>query len=180
MKALLFKASVWLAIIACCAAALAAAGEDVRLTDEEWQVATLVKLLPYVAWPEKNQPDLEAKLVVGVLGPDPITRSLEELAKETKVRGQSLRVITVDPKAVPENLQVLFVPQARAAAWLEFSKKFDRSGVLTAGAVENFTWTGGVLGFRLGDRKLVANLKNARKAGLTIDSKLLRLCILDR
>lgn len=160
--------------------ALCLAASRVELSQTEWQAVTLVKLLPYVRWPEQVQADFSSEFVVGVLGSDPVAGLLGELLKGTKVLGREVKVRVFESEPPAGRVQVLFVPARQAENWPEIARKLDPIGLLTVGVNSEFTKSGGVFSLRPQERQLVINLENARRADLAVDSKLLRICVKER
>lgn len=153
----------------------AAQPEKVDLNPTEFKAAILSKVAPYVQWPEKAFAESAGQIVIGILGKDPFDGLLNELLKETKVNGRPVVVKTFEDVRQVGPCHILFIPASFGAQWQELSKTMDTFGILTVGESEDFIKMGGVFNLSVQDRKLEIHLKNAKKAGLGIDSKLLKI-----
>ena len=73
--------------------------------------------------------------------------------------------------------QVLFVPADQQAAWEASDPARNALGLLTVGADDSgqFLKAGGVFNLLVADQRLEISLKNARRAGLEINSKLSKI-----
>ncbi len=147
------------------------------LTEKEFKAATLSKIPPYIQWPEKKQPPAGEKCIFGILGKSPFDDGLlEQLLKDAKIDGRDLVVKTFEGAEDLSKCHILFVPADKIARWQELAKSLDTFGILTVGESPDFAKTlGGVFNLSLlPERKLEINPKNAKKAGLEINSKLLK------
>jgi hypothetical protein len=149
---------------------------DVRLNPSEFKAAIIAKVLPYVQWPRETQPPPPEPFVVGIFGNDPVEPILATLVKDLRLDGRDVRVRVIDPelKSAPA-CQILFVPAAQEERWTELSKSIDATGILTIGDSEFFTKGGGVFTLLVQEQKLEISIRNAKKARLDINSKLLKI-----
>lgn len=150
--------------------------EKLDLTPREYKAAILSKIPPYIQWPDHALPASDKQIVIGILGKDPFDDLLEKLVKGRKIEGRDVVVKTIARAEEISQCQILFIPAESNDLWQEWRKGRDVSGLLTVGESKDFaTKLGGVVGLSVEERKLEINLKNARKAGLQINSKLLRI-----
>ena len=142
----------------------------------EFKAAIVAKVLPYVQWPKDAWPDATAPFVIGIFGGDPVQPILATLLKDQKLNGRDVVVQIIDAgtNALPR-CQILFVPAAREAQWLALNKDANPPGLLTVGESEAFAKNSGVFNLLVEQQKLEISLKNAKKAGLEINSKLLKI-----
>jgi hypothetical protein len=157
-----------------------AGADKLDLSPVEWEAVTVSKLLAYIGWPEATTNSASGKLVFGILGKDPFGGMLGELFRGTKVNGQEVEVKVIDPGAGPVQCDVLFIPPEYNETWKELAKSIDPLGKLTIGASDDFTQNKGVFNLRVRERQLVINMKNLKRAGLTLNTKLLRVAIAER
>ena len=141
----------------------------------EFKAAIVAKVLPYVQWPKDAWTDATAPFVIGIFGNDPVEAILTTLLKDQKLNGRDVVVQIIDAgtNALPR-CQILFVPAAREAQWQALNKDASPPGLLTVGESEAFAKTG-VFNLLVEQQKLEISVKNARKAGLEINSKLLKI-----
>ncbi|MEW6157812.1 MAG: YfiR family protein [Verrucomicrobiota bacterium] len=149
---------------------LAFAQEKIELSPIEFKLTFLAKIPAYVTWPEPR-----SQVVIGILGKDPFDGLLSALVKDKKIDGREIQVkVFESPEAITE-CDILFVPAEQLAAWEDFSKSRDPRGLLTISEKKEFLSKGGIISLSVEDRKLDINLQNAKKAGLEINSKLVRM-----
>ncbi len=144
--------------------------ERVDLTPTEFKLAFLAKIPAYITWPNS-----EGQVVVGIMGKDPFDGLLSQLLKQKKIEGREIVVKIFEDPALVTRCDVLFIPADQLVAWEELSKSIDKRGILTIGEKREFLNKGGVFSLSVDDRKLEINLQNARKAGLEINSKLVKI-----
>lgn len=151
----------------------------VSVSPDEFRAAFLSKIPMFVTWPETVLgPDDEA-LVIGLLGGGTFVPLLEALLKEVRVGSRPVRVQSVDKVEELPRCQILFIPEARSDEVARIPSE-RRGGLLTVGEEPGFTKKGGVFNLSLADRKLTVNVRNARAAGLELQSRLLRIAEVER
>jgi len=152
------------------------AGADANLNPDEFKAVTLAKVAPYVQWPKEAWLDSETDFVVGIFGTNGVEPVLVALLKGQKVGGRNVVVKTfsADTNAVPR-CQLLFIPAAQEPQWLLLNRDTNTFGLLTVGESEAFTKNGGVFNLIVSQQKLEISLKNAKRAGLEIDSRLRKI-----
>ena len=145
--------------------------------EAEVQAAFLFKFFHFVEWPE----DLpaEGELRLGVFGDTPVLAVLESLAGR-EIRGLPVAVRHFRRLEDLEWCHILFI--APASPLEEVLEHLDGSATLTAGGRRSFARRGGMVGFYLEDNKVrfAINVDEARRAGLLVSSKLLRLATVYR
>jgi hypothetical protein len=147
----------------------------VELNPTEFKALTLARIPPYVQWPEKALDDSETNLVIGIVGKDPFDGLLGKLVKDQKIYDRDVIVKVFEDPGQVTKCHILFVPAESQAQWHASIKNMDAFGVLTVGESDNFIKLGGVFNLSVKERKLEINLSNAKKAGLAINSKLLKI-----
>jgi hypothetical protein len=170
-------AAMVLVAVAWMAGAGAAAANDL---EAEVKAAMLYNFTRFVEWPASAWKDPRAPMVVGVLGSDPFGQVLEDTLRD-KTYGGGRPIVVRRLKSIAEidGCQVLFVSRSEKKRLAEVLHAPQAAGVLTVSDIEDFTRSGGVIGFQTVDHKVRfgVNLGTASKAGLTISSKLLRLAL---
>jgi len=156
---------------------LASAAGGASLRPAEFQAAFLAKSLPYVTWSEENLPKPDEPMVIGLLGHDPFDGLLHKLLENQKVNDRKVVVRVISTNAPAEACQVLFVPADQQAAWEASNLAKNPRGLLTVGADDSgqFLKAGGVFNLLVAEQRLEISLKNARRAGLEINSKLSKI-----
>ncbi|MEO7144602.1 MAG: YfiR family protein [Bryobacteraceae bacterium] len=148
-------------------------------TASEYQVkaAFVYNFAKFVEWP----PPVDGPAGFCVFGEATVFSALEQVVRGKLIAGRTVEVKRLKQVEDPRReCQILFIAggdagsaQERAAALAEGSS----AGVLTIGESDGFLESGGIINFLLKDKKVrfEINLAAARKARLTISSKLLQL-----
>jgi hypothetical protein len=148
-----------------------------NLSPLEFKAAFLSKVLAYVQWPADTLPKDNQPIVVGLFGYDSFNGLVQKiLAGQTINDRQVVVEVLTDTNRIGE-CQVLYVPDDKLAEWLKLKPEGAGRGVLTVGAdsTGQFLKSGGVFNLLVEERKLEISRGNAEKAGLKINSKLLRI-----
>lgn len=145
-----------------------------ELSETEFKVAFLCKIPPYITWPNLAA---DSPLIIGILGPDPFNRLLHQLVEGKTIEGRKVEVqIFEDPaKLAQARCDILFVPASQHDRWEELRKSINPRGLLTIGEKKGFLDAGGAFNLSVDDRKLEIKLDNVKKAGLEVNSKLLKI-----
>jgi hypothetical protein len=168
--------SAWLLAVALVLAMSApAAGQTA--TGADVKAAFLFNFAKFVEWPAAAAGAEPGTFVIGVLGNDAIADSLTEFVKGKSHQGRPLSVRRLVPKDDLATVQVLFIGESASASLPELLKRLGRTSVLTVSDADRFCVSGGAIQFRTeADRvRFDVNLKAAEAAGLTVNSKLLKL-----
>lgn len=163
-----------LAVLAAAGFARAAQG------DYETKAAFLLNFARLVRWPPRAQPGPSQPLVIAVTGDDEVVKALARDIGDARVGDRAVAVRGIASAEELSGAQMLFVSgQAPAAAdaWIDAARAHP---VLLVGESEGFARRGGEINFfREGGRlRFEINLEAARRAGLQISSRLLRLAVL--
>jgi len=129
----------------------------------------------FVDWPEAADP--AKPLVFGVLGDEPFTAALQDAVAGKTVHGRTILVRRIQRTEELEGCDVLYVEGAQAGRWPEVSKALGASSILTLGETEGFVRSGGIIHLRLSEQmvRFEVNIDAARRAGLSISSRILEL-----
>jgi len=142
----------------------------------EFQIkAALVQWLPYyVEWPPAAFASRDTPLLIGILGPDPFRQVLEDLLKK-KAGEREVKVVRFDSV---ENLGECHILYVNLPDRKDVQRALDLvrgKPVLTVSDQDRFNEQGGMvslLKFKNHPKPYINNAA-ARRAGLTIDSRLL-------
>ena len=157
-------------------AMLVARAESVGLDPASFKAAILSKIPPYIDWPKDAAPASDKDIVIGTLGEVPFQSLLAELLKNTTVNGRKVVVSAVKTAEEIGKCQILFIPAADTPRWQELRKTINTHGLLTVTDVEKFAPDSGVIFNLLVEKRVLEiSVKNAREAGLSINSQLLRM-----
>jgi len=154
---------------------LLAGGLSAQTAGLEYQVkaAMLYNFAKFVEWPEDDR----GPLVVGVLGKDPFGGVLEETLRDKTVHGRPIVVRKYHTLGELGASHILFIARSEKKFVPEILEPLHKLGVLTVADIDQFAQSGGAIGFTIdgGRIRFEINLEAARRAGLEISSKLLRL-----
>lgn len=130
----------------------------------------------FVEWPAGAFTDARAPLVIGVLGDDPFGKFLDEVVAGEKVQEHALSVRRFRRVEDIDRCHVLFISQSEKERLGEIFAQLRGRSILIVGDTEGFTLQGGMVRFITEKNKvrLRINLEEAKAAGLTLSSKLLR------
>ena len=141
------------------------------------KTAYLFNFIKFVEWPSDEGASSTAAITICVIGTDPVTVVLEELAGR-QIKGRPL-VVEHHPHERTRVLdcQILFVSQSEERRLPQLLQQVPSTGVLTVSDIAQFCRRGGVIGFVFeeGRIKIEINLRTARQSGLKISAKLLEV-----
>jgi hypothetical protein len=135
----------------------------------------LFNFAKYVDWPPTAFPSAAAPIVIGVLGDDPFGANLPHIVEGKIVNGHSFVIKHFAADSELNGCHILFICHSEAFRMEEILGKAGALPILTVGEDDQFAQDGGIISFVLknGKVRLQINLTSAKKAGLSISSKLL-------
>ena len=141
---------------------------------EEVKAAFLYNFARFVEWPAKAFEGAASPFVIGIAGDEGIAAELQAMVKDEKVGNRPFQIRSCRRPRDGEGCHLLYVGgRVKADEFLDVAKN---DPVLTVGDATDFLRHGGIVQF-LTERtvRLRIDLRNARRASLTISSQLLRL-----
>lgn len=145
----------------------------------EYQVKAvfLYNFCQFVEWPTKAFASQDDPLVIGILGENPFDNYLEETVKGEKANGHPLAVKHFQTVDQVTACHILFVNIADKDELKKVLLMQTSRNILTVGEFANFAKQGGIVRFFTEDNRtrIRINLDAAKKAELTINSKLLKV-----
>ncbi|PTY08170.1 hypothetical protein DB347_00865 [Opitutaceae bacterium EW11] len=146
-------------------------------SEQELKAAALYQVLHFTRWPPERMGAPDSPLVVGVFGENRFAPLLQELVKQEKVSGHPViitRCFTVESAAA---CHAVFVSGAEDRTTERLLAHMQGRGVLTVGDNELFAERGGSVCLTVRDDRIrvLVNLGAARRDGIVLSSKLLRL-----
>ena len=168
---------------ALCAAALLAApaGGAETSPPSEWEVkaAYLYNFTRFVEWPDQAAAPPDAPFVVGILGPDPFGRVLDDTLSGKTFNGRPIVVRRLERPESAASVQILFLAAPLDRDGARALRAAQGKPVLTVSNEEGAATHGVVLAFRLRDNRVRfdVNLALAEEGGLKISSHLLKLAL---
>jgi hypothetical protein len=160
---------------------IAARGDnDVTLPPSvEYQIKAdfVYTVAKFVDWPEGAIGAPGAPLRFGIVGSDEAGEAIAQALRGRKVHERPLLVQTVtDLRRLPE-CQIVYVAESSNSSVRAVLAQVGSASILTVGETPDFAQSGGILGLRMRDTlvQFEVNIGAARRAGITISSKILRL-----
>jgi len=155
----------------------AAAPQEREAPEYEIKAAFLYNFASFVEWPSSAFPDKESPFTVGVLGQDPFGSGLEEAFKGKTVNGRRIAVRRGSDVKELGACQVLFVSASEKERAAKILEALKGRPTLTVGDLSGFAALGGCINFYVEGKKVrfEINPEAAKRANLTLSSKLLRL-----
>ena len=165
--------SVTAALVLFCAETLIAA-DTPAASEAQLKAVFLFNFAKYVDWPAAAFTNDAAPISIGVMGTDPFGDSLRLVEGKT-IRGLRFAIKHLDSDSDLSGCHILFISDSEASRMREILNKAGALPILTVGEDEAFARNGGIINFVLknGNVRLEIDLAAARKAGLTISSRLL-------
>ncbi len=166
--------AVWILFGACPPAQ--AAPKRARLSEYQVKVGYLYNFARFVDWPAQAFGDERAAIRLGILGKDPFGEDLKFIRDKT-AHGRRFEIRQVAGAGELKECHILFIGSSEKKNLEHILAGLRGSPVLTVSDMEGFAQRGGTINFirTEGRIRFAVNPGAARRAGLTISSKLLRL-----
>jgi len=141
------------------------------------KAAYLYNFAMFVDWPKEAFPASGAPIVIGVVGTDPFGWALDRMVQDKRINN---RPIVVERFKLGDNLKrchILFISPDESARIGDLVQRVGTQAVLIVGDESETVSKGGTIAFTVKNDKVgfEINLSAARRARLTISSKLLNL-----
>jgi hypothetical protein len=146
---------------------------------DEYQVKGrfLLNFAKFVEWPAESQVGLESEIRVCVLGSGEVSKTLSKVLHGKTAGKKGVMVRRVEDLAGVAWCRIVFITKSTNLEPEIVVNSLGATSILTVGETDGFAANGGMVNF-IGDQKEVRfeiNQGAARRAGLKISSKLLRL-----
>ncbi len=169
------------------AGATPAAAEAVEAA--ELKAAYVVNFARYTEWPANRFEHAQGPLVVMVIGDDEVARELAEIAERADAIGGHPLEVRREPLSPPESWRrermlgelrrahVVYLGPDAEDGVRELLADLAGLAVLTVGDVPDFAASGGMIGLRRQDLRVVfdANPEAIRAGGITVSARVLKL-----
>lgn len=168
-RSLHWRAGLLLALLAAPACAQQASEADLK-------AALIYNFAVFVEWPAGSGRGNDPLFHICVYGEDALGASLGTLERRT-VRGRKIAIHHITESGQTRSCELLFVAAAEGRQLTNFLAGTQGSAVLTISDAEAAARTGAMIGLAVESERMVFDINNgaARRNGLTIGSKLLRL-----
>jgi len=150
-------------------------GVEPSLTKNQVEALFLFNFAKYVDWPAAAFPGTNAPIIIGVMGEDRFADDLRHVVESKTVNGRPFVIKPLATDSEVSGCHILFISESQASRTGSILDKARTLPVLTVGEDEPFARNGGIITFvlRNGNVRLDIDLTSARKAGVTISSRLL-------
>jgi len=151
------------------------AAETPALSERQVKALFLFNFAKYVDWPAAAFPDTNAPIVIGIMGEDRFDDNLRHAVEGKTVNGRPFVIKQLAADSELSGCHILFISESEASRMGAILDKARSLPMLTVGEDEPFARNGGIVTFvlRNGNVRLDIDLAAAKKAGLTISSRLL-------
>jgi hypothetical protein len=141
------------------------------------KAAYLYNFAMFVEWPPDAFATPDSPLLIGIVGQDPFGWALERIVDGKRINKRRIVIDRVQSVQDAKHCHILFIGADDAARLPEFTARLDGASVLVVGDTDNVIKQGGAISFTVRDNKVGydINLEAAKRARLTISSKLLNL-----
>ncbi len=131
----------------------------------------------FVDWPETAFADSQSAIVIGVLGDDPYGIYLDETVRNEIVNSRPLKVKRFGSTDEIKDCHVLYISHSEEFHAREIVDSLKQRSILTVADADGFGNAGVMIRFATEKKRirLKIDVEAAKKAELTISSKLLRL-----
>jgi hypothetical protein len=165
-------------LLAASALLLAAVAAAQGPSEHEVKAAFLYNFTKFVEWPETKF-NADNQLLICVVGNDPFADELRAAIEGKAVRGKRLTMLYLSDGDDPRRCHVLFISGESGIDPSSVLDHLHGAGVLTVGDLDGFAAQGGVINFRMEDRRVrfEINAEAAEEEGLRISSQLFKLAI---
>ncbi len=140
------------------------------------KAAFLYNFAKFTEWPADAFSDAQASLCLCVLGTDPFGDALKPF-KKTTVRKRKLVIKYLESLEQLDICHILFISSSEKNQLLRIFATLETLPILTVGDMDRFAQAGGVIRLLIQNNKIrfAINIGAAKRAGLTISSKVLHL-----
>ncbi|SFM78173.1 YfiR family protein [Thermodesulforhabdus norvegica] len=148
---------------------------DSGISEERLKAAFVYNFLKFTEWPSRS--DEEDTLLLCTSAPPAMTESLKDL-EGRKIGKRTVKVLELEKAGNDRICHALFIDDSSNNAMVpSLLHKFRNDPVLTIGDRPDFCRMGGIIQlFREGNKlRFNINLRQARKSGIKISSRLLKL-----
>lgn len=143
------------------------------------KAAYIFNFAKFTSWPTSAWNDVSSPLTICSVGQDSLISELEKLGGKN-IKDRPVNVRHIKSAQLPGNCQLLYIATSEKKRFKRIVKAISDVSILTVSQIPDSGYSGGIIELFLdkGRLKFKINLNKARKAGLTISSRLLKLAIL--
>lgn len=145
--------------------------------EHQVKAAFLYNFARFVDWPAWALDGARSPFIIGVLGDDPIADTLTLMLADKDVRGHPIEVHRWSEARDIDRAHILYIGPEESFVLPRVLQSVEGRPVLTVADIDAFAERGGMVGFRVEDRRVRfdINIDKATEAGLSMSSQLLKL-----
>jgi len=145
------------------------------IQEDKVQAAFIYKFIQFIEWPPEIE-NASNKFKIGVYGESNMQELLQTFSGE-KVNRRLLEIHSIENLDHIKECHILFISPSEASKLNEIFETLKDSSVLTISRMEGFAQKGGMINFFVNKERVrfEINPESAKKAGLKISSKLLKV-----
>jgi hypothetical protein len=151
------------------------AGADGTLTEYQVKALFLLNFIKYVDWPPEAFANGNTPVTIGLCGESKLGEALKNVTAGKSVGGRAIAIREVPVANNLTGCHILFISDSESARMAQIMDKVNALPILSVGEDAAFAQNGGMINFVIknGNVRLEIDLLAAKKAGLTISSRLL-------
>lgn len=134
----------------------------------------LFNFAKFVKWPAAAFPASDSPIVIGVVGGDPMVKTMRDVLRGKSVEGRPIEIKEISNPDSSAPCHMLFVSASSGKSAGEISTALNNAAILVVGESPQFAEKGGMIGFVRENEslRLSLNLEAAQRAGLKVSSQL--------
>ncbi len=140
------------------------------------KAAFLLNFVKFIQWPPRAFSDTPSSLTICILGKDPFDEALDTI-EDKIVKNKRLIIKRFSRIEDIKECQILFISAPEEKIMSKILSETKDKPILTVSETNNFCQSGGIVNFIAINNKIrfEVNLDAAKRSGLIISSKLLKL-----
>jgi YfiR/HmsC-like len=148
-------------------------------TEYQIKAAFLYNFAKFVDWPPAPSTVANSPIVIGILGENVFHDDLENTLHGKTISGHPIQLKPCRSSVEATNCQILFISPSEKSHFEHILHDLQGSNILTVSETDHFIEDGGIVNFVIVGKNVRFQINNdaAKKAGLTISSKLLSLAV---
>jgi hypothetical protein len=141
------------------------------------KAAYLYNFAMFVDWPPHAFASPDSPIVVGIVGRDPFGWVLDQTVENKRISKRRITIERLQPQQDLTHCQILFIDQSEGARVADLAQRLHDLPILIVDDAVDGGRRGGAIDFIVNDNRVgfAINRNAARRAGLTISSKMLGL-----
>jgi hypothetical protein len=172
------RPAVILALVSLILLPIAHAAEEEIPLEYRVKAAFIYHFTQFVEWPDNSRLENGSVTRIGILGDELMADAIMNAIEGKKVRGRRLDLVRFSSVESLEACHILFIDSSSSVEELDIIlDKLRGYPVMTVGDSPGFAGRGGIVNFYKAGSKIrfEINPRAARRAGLTVSSKMLNL-----